>query len=533
MTTDPTSSRDALGVARAVTSDCAVSSGRPPHSGSETAAAQFLVCNDDRAVDVTDVPSPHDADVSDALRDSEVVARFIDENASRMSEACSYGASALQELGQRAAYLYQGHGLEEERQTWSMQAAFRVVELIRDGCLDAAALCEIESHSILLGLGGDWGSELAHAVQYASGWSGCLKHGRRAVTTARPEGQTWRPIDFGDTLAAISAGTFARPQPAVGRLLGGSALFYAGKVNGIAGTSGVGKSWTALVTAAQELACGNAVFYVDLEDDVGAVLHRLVDLGADTHDIAKLFTYFRPEEKFNGVARLHLEKLVQDIRPTLVVIDSTGEALALEGLNPNADEDVAAWFRDVPRVLSKSGAAVLLLDHLPKGAANSAWPIGSHRKRAAIDGAQYRQDIVIPFTSGSSGKASLRCTKDRHGNHQTDAVVAELSMEHSAERGLNATLRIATATHRRSPGDPLDHYRNEVIKALSASDRPLGMNEIKKAVKGRNEKIAAAVADLVAVGRVDVSPGPSGRTLHFLASSDVSPAPEGFAAPDR
>lgn len=518
-------------MARAVTSDCAVSSGQPAHSDLETAAAQRLVYNNDRAVDVTHVPSPHDADLSDVLRNSEVVARFINETASRTSEACPYGASALQELGQRAAYLHQGHGLEEERQIWSMQAAFRVVELIRDGCLDAAALCEIESHSTLLGAGGDWASDLAHAVQYASGESGCLKHGRRAVTTR--EGQTWRPIDFGDTLAAVSAGTFARPLPTVGRLLGGSALFYPGKVNGIAGTSGVGKSWTALVAAAQELACGNAVIYVDLEDDVGAVLHRLVDLGTDIHAIAKLFTYIHPEEKFNGVARMQLEKLVQDTQPTLIVIDSTGEALALEGLNPNADEDVATWFRDVPRVLSKSGAAVLLLDHLPKGAANSAWPIGSHRKRAAIDGAQYRQDIVIPFASGSSGKASLRCTKDRHGNHQTDAVVAELSMEHSDERGLTATLHVAPATHHRSPGDPLDHHRNEVIKALSASDRPLGMNEIKKAVKGRNEKIAAAVADLVATGRVDVSPGPSGRTLHFLASSDVSPAAEGLAAPDR
>src|SRR5690606_3665542 len=99
--------------------------------------------------------------------------------------------------------------------------------------------------------------------------------------------------------------------------------------------------------------------------------------------------------------------LVAAVDPALVVVDSTGEALSLEGANPNADEDIAAWFREVPKRIARSGPAVLLLDHMPKSSDSDLWPIGSQRKRAAIDGAQYLQEVVTSFSREKAGVARL------------------------------------------------------------------------------------------------------------------------------
>lgn len=73
-------------------------------------------------------------------------------------------------------------------------------------------------------------------------------------------------------MAGLLAGTITRHAPTIGRRDDGAALFYQEKVNGVAGASGSGKTGTALYAAAQELAAGEAVVYVDLEDDAAGVV---------------------------------------------------------------------------------------------------------------------------------------------------------------------------------------------------------------------------------------------------------------------
>src|SRR5690606_22156878 len=122
-------------------------------------------------------------------------------------------------------------------------------------------------------------------------------------------------------------------------------LFYPGRVNGLAGESGAGKTWTALVVVAQELAEGRAAVYVDLEDDAAGVVGRLLDLQVETGSIAARFAYISPNERLDVVGAAALEGVIAALEPSLVVIDSTGEALALDGAKPNDDDSVAAWFR--------------------------------------------------------------------------------------------------------------------------------------------------------------------------------------------
>lgn len=234
-------------------------------------------------------------------------------------------------------------------------------------------------------------------------------------------GESWQVLDLNDVLN----GDYIRPQPSVG-CYGDAALFYPGKVNGLAGESGAGKSWVALVSCAQEVKLDQHVIYIDFEDDVASVVDRMLGIGCSPDSIREFFHYIRPHERLGDAGKQNLLDAVRQYQPTLVVIDSTGESMAIEGVNANDDGEVAAWVRKFPSALARRGPAVLLLDHTTK-TDGGLWPIGSQRKRAAIT-AQYILKIDQPYDRETSGGSNLICAKDRHGNYSYARLVARLSV---------------------------------------------------------------------------------------------------------
>ncbi len=128
-------------------------------------------------------------------------------------------------------------------------------------------------------------------------------------------GQSWDRIDLTAVLRGLLDGSIERLAPTVGTLTGGTALFYAGKVNGVAGASGSGKTWTLLATSCQEIAAGRHVIYVDLEGDAVGLVGRLLDLGAHPPDVLARFHYVRPDEGYRGAAKEQLRGLVAPWRP--------------------------------------------------------------------------------------------------------------------------------------------------------------------------------------------------------------------------
>ena len=204
-----------------------------------------------------------------------------------------------------------------------------------------------------------------------------------------------------------------------------------------------------------------------------------------------------------------------ELRPALVVVDSTGEGLALEGANPNADEEVAAWFLRVPRRLSlvtyddQPGPAVVVLDHVTKADDGGLWPIGSQRKRAAISGAQYMQRLVKPFDRDTAGHALLVCAKDRHGNYRTGQRVAELHVTPGPSITLDAVAE-RDATEAWQPTG----YMVKLSAALAQASEPLSRNDVLALVPGRKDTKAQALAALVAGGYVKVTPGARNANLH-------------------
>lgn len=248
--------------------------------------------------------------------------------------------------------------------------------------------------------------------------------------TDNEPGTTWQERRLGEVLAGLQAGTITRPLPTVGRRGDGACLFYRARINSIFGDSGAGKSMAALAVTAQEIIDGNHAVWIDYEDDEVGTCSRLLDFGLDPELIVDQFHYYRPEELFDVNAEHQLAHLTGGYRVTVVVIDSTGEAMGLEGKKVNDDLDNALWTRRYPRFIANLGPAVILIDHVVKNKETRGLdPAGSYRKRAAITGAAYLAEPAVEFGIGRSGRSRLTCAKDRAGNWVRGHRAADFTLD--------------------------------------------------------------------------------------------------------
>ncbi|MBM4820066.1 AAA family ATPase [Streptomyces actuosus] len=179
----------------------------------------------------------------------------------------------------------------------------------------------------------------------------------RLAVVPQPAGPppTWRPRDLEDVLD----GTYTPPVPTVGRRQDGIGLFYAGRMHSIVGESEGGKTWFALMAVASELAAGNAVVFIDFEDDAPGVVGRLLAMGADRQHIRDRFAYIRPEDPLTiGFNRQEIAQAMHDLRPTFVPIDGVTEGMAMHGMELKDNTDVAKFGRMLLRPIAELGAAV-------------------------------------------------------------------------------------------------------------------------------------------------------------------------------
>jgi hypothetical protein len=329
-------------------------------------------------------------------------------------------------------------------------------------------------------------------------------------------GRSWMPQDLGPVVAGILDGSLSRLTPTVGHLSDGGALFYRGKVNGVHGESGCGKSWTALLACAQEMALGNTVVYVDLEDDAQGIVRRLMDIGVAPEQIVERFVYVQPSESAEKAGQLHWAVMMRS--PSLVVIDSTGEGLAMDKVNPNADEEVAGWFKRLPARIARAGPAVVVLDHAAKTAGDGLWPIGSQRKRASISGGQYLQQVMTgeEFSQGHAGSAVLKCAKDRHGTYKRGDKVARLAVTPDGDAVVLDLVAVADGDQRRATGGRLTWFMERISLAIEEADHPLTQNEIVTLIGRKKEHVVQAVHTLVTEGYVNTTPAPHGGRHHAL-----------------
>ena len=326
-------------------------------------------------------------------------------------------------------------------------------------------------------------------------------------------GLSWQDVDLTDVVAGIVDGTLVRPTPTILCLTDGTGLLYPGKVHGVHGIGGCGKTWLAAVALAERISRGQHVVLIDLEDTAATIVERLVvDLRVDPEAVLEFLHYIRPTEPArHGTARLHATVLEHQV--TLVVLDSTGEALANDGVKQNEDHEVARWMRLVARSIADLGPAVLLLDHVPKSDEKTLMPIGSQRKQAAMNGAIYSMQMAQPFSRDTAGWAKVVCGKDRQGTYTRERVVAELRLTPTGEGRTDVKL----VAHKPST-NPDGSFRPTTLmekasRRLETANEPLSSNKV---VTGLGQKAAAITAldILVAEGYVKREHGPRSAQLH-------------------
>jgi AAA domain len=340
--------------------------------------------------------------------------------------------------------------------------------------------------------------------------------------------ESWYRID----LAPALRGEVLPVVPTVLHRDDGAALLYAGRVNGLHGDSGTGKTWVALLAAAQLLRADEHVIWIDFEEpDETTVVARLRELEVTDEAIADGLHYYRPTEPFTTVAVKEVTRANRDHRAALLVIDSLGEAFGLEGVDENKDVDVSPWYRRVARPLADVGPAVLVIDHSTKAGDNPLYPSGSKRKRAAITGASYLVEATRPLTREEGGALRLTCAKDRHGHYRRGGAVASADFTVYPDGGMTVHLWPSStqAGGGQAPSVKLDRSARAAVRSLKARGEPLSQRVLTELmeIKASAQTKRAGIEEAITRGAIRTEAGPRGAVLHVFVQDLEDPVPEG------
>ena len=264
---------------------------------------------------------------------------------------------------------------------------------------------------------------------------------------------SWRQVDL--EAACDSAGG---AEPEILRRSDGLPFLYRGSVHGVHGEPECGKGWLTLSAAADVLDDDRYVVYADWEADPVEIVERLEALGVSREQILRRFVYVQPDEPLTDDNRREFEAIL-DLEPALVILDGVTEALALQGLT-YSNIDIALWLQMLAKPAARRGAAVVVIDHVPKDSNGRGrrFAIGGQHKLAACK-TTYGLEMVEPFARGKTGKAKVWISKDRPGfvraKARKNGLIAEMRLVSDPETGA-ATVTLDPPDKRATPAADAD-----------------------------------------------------------------------------
>jgi hypothetical protein len=318
-------------------------------------------------------------------------------------------------------------------------------------------------------------------------------------TTAEPH--SWRPLD----LRAV--GLEPAPRPSIGELV------YAGLRHVFHGEPEAVKTWAAAVLGVEEVLAGNHIVYIDAENGAREMRERFLALGLSEDDFDRI-AYIEPGEPLTKDAAVlaDVERMLGELRPTLVILDSFDALLELHGLDPNSTADVSRFYRTVVDPLRATGAAIVLLDHVSKDRqTRGRWAIGSQRKIGLAEVA-LGFELVHPFGRGKTGLTRVVTHKDRRGWLPRPRA-AELELRSDAETGaVDWTWRPASTEATGGVGFRPTRLMEKVSRFVEAhvAEEKVTRSAVEEAVEGKAQYVRAAMDCLVEEGFLEETPGPRG-----------------------
>lgn len=234
------------------------------------------------------------------------------------------------------------------------------------------------------------------------------------VTDEHPDG--WKAVD----ISGVLNGTETSPLADIATRQDGAGMFYRGKVNSLIGPSETGKSWIAVLSCVQVMRRGGVAIYLDFEDDYVNVVQRLLAIGADPEHLQSRFHYIggnvwghlarRPTYQSNFEMYLAMG-------PAIIIVDAWNQAMSSFGMAFMEHGDNSVFFESFLKQMSLSGAAVVVLDHVPKDPQQlTKGAIGPQVKRSVINGCSVKTVATkTPLVPGKPGSIMLHVDKDRLG----------------------------------------------------------------------------------------------------------------------
>ncbi|MDJ0315070.1 AAA family ATPase [Arthrobacter sp. H35-D1] len=297
----------------------------------------------------------------------------------------------------------------------------------------------------------------------------------------------------------------------------GVRLLYPGKVHSLHGESESAKSLIAQAECVRVIKSGGRVLFLDFESDAVSVIGRLLGMGATAEIILKRFKYVRPEfdpETFGEAEEEAFQRHLGGVYD-LIVIDGVTAAFDVYGLNSMDNGDTMKWGRKLPlRLASKTGAAVILIDHVTKSSdGRGRFALGAQMKMSFLTGAAYTARMTQQLAVGRVGKIEIRVGKDREGlvrSHSTDfrssdqtAAIAVAVFDSTQPSKLLYSLEAPSGHTLIRSDDEISGLPRAVLDVLSTETGGVGMKTI--CANSKPRKLAPSTAkrhvdNLVAMG---------------------------------
>lgn len=346
--------------------------------------------------------------------------------------------------------------------------------------------------------------------------------------------ESFSGLEYGD-VAAFLAGDLTQESPDLLYRSDGQALFYAGRMHDLHGEPTSGKTFIALVAVVEVLAMGGSALYLDYEDTLKGIVGRLLALGAEPEALRTRFEYVKQDGAFGQTEKLDLAAKLRTLNPDLVVIDGVAEALAKDGLSEDKAPEVVTWIEKVPRWISRTGAAVVMLDHVGKDKeSRGRWQRGSGAKLGAIDGTSYEVIVREAFSRKKAGRVDLKISKDRHGGvGDLGAIASSVTITpHANGERVVVELHPPTAPTSRAdawkPTILMKRASDELERAVS----PMTASTLKALIHGERKLVSEAIERLMSEGWVvTFSAGSSKKFLRLVEPYDESKVAPGVPAP--
>lgn len=403
-------------------------------------------------------------------------------------------------------------------------------QLRRDGLFEAAGGDAVAGDLVSM-MGGV--PAISNAAGYASIIAGCarrrhLRHVAAAIDDAAQLGDeaaleraletAHEVVDGGraelvvEDLGAVIRGEEPEIVPTMLFRSDGRALIYPGLLHWIMGEPGCGKTWLALVSAWSGAQVGATSLYLDYEGSRRIVGGRMGRLGATEDEVTNV-AYVRPSggSQATGPAAA---RLVRDHGAVLMVIDGVAKALARDGLDEDNASDVLGWLERMVWPVCEMGAAVVVLDHVPKDKdARGRWARGSGAKLGEVDGAAYNVRAVKPWSRSKAGYASIDVAKDREGVVGAVGDVAALLKVTPTDTALRVWLDPpASADTAATIVEAVEKAVNDCAGTELSQVRL--EHEVREYGRWRNDLIRSTAESLASSGRIHMRIGPRNARLY-------------------